>query len=55
MKSQCSDVHLQFCKSGGSTQKTIRKLCQTVVGEPPGEVETQQQCVLHSLTKARLV
>jgi len=30
-------VHLQVYELCGSTQKTIRKLCQTVVVEPPGE------------------
>jgi len=29
-------VHLQVFKLGGSAQKTIRKLCQAVVVEPPG-------------------
>jgi len=49
-------VHLQVNKLGGSTQKIIRKLCQVVVGEPPGGAETKQQCeTVYSLTKTRLV
>jgi len=41
IKSLCSDVHLQDYKLGGSTQKTIRKFCQAVVVEPPGEAGNQ--------------
>ena len=51
-------VHLQVFKLGGSAQKTIRKLCQAVVVEPPGEAGKQTavlDCVLHSLTRTRLV
>ena len=42
-------VHLQVYELGGSAQKTIRKLCQAVVGEPPGEAGKQTavwDCVL---------
>ena len=51
IQSLCGDVHLQFPKLGGSTQKTIRKLCQVVVVEPPGEARNQTvvwDCALHS-------
>ena len=34
-------VHLQVYKLGGSAQKTIRKLCQAVVVEPPAEAGNQ--------------
>jgi len=37
-------MHLQSLKLGGSTQKTIGKLCQAVVVEVPGEAETKQLC-----------
>jgi len=49
IQSLCSDIHLQAFKLGGSTQKTIRKLCQAVVGEVPGDVGNQTAFHLPSL------
>jgi len=41
----CRDVQLQVCKLAGSIQKTIRQLCQVVVGEGPGEERDKNSSV----------
>jgi len=56
---QSKSANLQDLKLGGSIQKTTRQLCQEVVEKVSGKAETKLQCetacVLHLLTKTRLI